>query len=321
MTDTPPLHRRWPNAQLFVVENRRILFQPVAKNGCTSLKTLMVDLSDIPDKAAVRERVHEATDSARTGLHLKDRSAEEVARILAAPDYFRFGVVRDPFDRLVSAYVEKFVVKRGAAYQHYATGPVVAAVQGRAEADHAAGITFRQFVEHVIGVPPERLDPHWRPQIDYFRDVALDRLYGLGDFDLLQRDLSLHCGEPVRIDHRNRSRGQTRLVAEGVADMPPAALERIAMRLTSESFFDADLGLRVGCYFAADLTLYRAAAAACAARRRALRAEAALGPAAPAAEPAGLLRLDPDRLATLRKALSLNGLRRGLGLAPLPRRR
>ena len=321
MTDIPPLHRRWPNAQLFVVENRRILFQPVAKNGCTSLKSLMVDLSDIPDKAAVRERVHEATDSANTGLHLKDKSAENVARILAAPGYFRFAVVRDPFDRLVSAYVEKFVVKRGAAYQHYATGPVVAAVQGQAEADHAAGITFRQFAEYVTATPPERLDPHWRPQIDYFRDVPLDRLYGLGDFDLLERDLSLHCGEPVRIDHRNRSRGQTRLVAESVADMSPAALEGIAMRLSSESFFDADLGLRVGCYFAADLTLYRAAEAACAARRRALRAEAALGPAAPATGSAGPRWIGPDRLAALRKGFSLNGLRRWLGLAPVPRRR
>lgn len=319
----PRFHLHWPNDQMFVVENRRILFQPIAKNACTSLKTLMVELSDHPDRAAILRNVHTGTDDGRTGLLLRDHDEDRARSFFAAPGFFRFTVLRAPLDRLLSAYVEKFVVNRAEPYQHYATGPVVATVQGRetaAEADHATGITFRQFAEHVIAQPLHGLDPHWRPQIDYLTSLGFDHLYTIADLDLLARDLGAHLGRTVDIGHKNRSR-ETRLVHEpGAADRLPREIEQRVKGLDSDSFYDADLRAKVAAFFAADHTLHAAAAAAQAARRQAIAAEARLGeaePLAPRAEP-GRLRTPAGR--RLRKALSLNALRRALG-RPVPQRR
>ena len=326
MSHPAPFHLRWPYPQMFVVQHRRILFQPVAKNACSSLKTLMVDLSDLPEseKETIRRNVHKATDRGSTGLQVKDYGEEEIRAIFADRGYFRFAVVREPFDRLVSAYLEKFVTNRRGKVQHVATGPVIAAVRGLeapSQKDHARGITFREFVEHVTDQPFHRLDPHWRPQSDYFRVIPFDHLYGVEDLDMLQHDLSLHCGEPISVPHRNRSRETKLERVAGVADMMPAQLEARAKGLSSESFAEPDLVERVARHFGSDATLFRAATAAQEARRRALRAEAALGGAVAAdrAE-AARVTLPGPRMRRLRKALSLNGLRRAAGLPPVPRR-
>ena len=304
-------HRRWPNEQMFVVEERRILFQPIAKAACTSLKRLMVELSDHPDKARILTNVHARTFRSDTGLLIGDKSAAEAERLLAASGFFRFVVLRDPLDRLVSAYVEKFVVNRMEGYQHYATGPIVAAVQGRSrpeEADHAAGITFRQFAEHVIATSDDALDPHWCAQAAYLTSTGFDHLYTVADLDMLARDLSAQCARPVSIGHENRSRDTARRHEPGMADRPPREIEGRVRRIATESFYDDPaLRARVAARFAADHTLWRAAEAAQAARRRLATLEARAVPAP----------LPPAR--RLRKALSLNGLRRALGRPPVPR--
>lgn len=351
MRPTRPLNRRWPNNQVFVAENVRLLYLPIAKNACSSLKRLVVELSDIPEREAVlKTSIHQITDSTNTGIQLKDKTAERAAEILGDEGYFRFVVLREPFDRLVSAYVDKFVQHRTEAPYILDTGAVVSAVQGvagAAEADHTAGITFRQFAEHITAQPPRSLNAHWCPQIEYIEGVDYPHAYTLGDMDLLERDLTTHLGRPVALHHRNRSRGGERERVPGAADMVPAALEPVANRIASESFYEDD-GLRalVAAYFARDLTFYRAVRDANAARRAAqdgaedatpdgtrAQAQAPLPAQAPAStplhptlqwpaprpSPADAPPPAPGETRPLRKRLSLNGLRRSLGRGPVSR--
>lgn len=272
-------HRDWPAAQVFAVESVRVLYQPIAKCACTSLKRLMVDLSDIPARAAVLAGdVHHLTDTGGTGLILFDRTPAEVARVVAAPGWFRFAVVRGPFDRLVSAYIDKFVVNRHKPFFREVLEPLWLAAQGVDDAravDFDRGISFRECVSAVTRLPRAGLDAHLRPQVDYLDAVGLDRLYAMEDLDLLAADLARHCGRAVDLPHANRTRARERPRLSGLADVPGCDLDETALRSDSAGFYDAALLAEVAQLYAADITLHRLAADAGAARRATGRASGA----------------------------------------------
>ncbi len=300
-----PFHRRWPNDQVFVAENVKLLYLPIAKNGCSTLKRLMVELSDLPDRdRLLAGDIHQTTDRSRSGIQLKDREEAAARALLADPGYFRFVVLREPIDRLVSAYLEKFVLNRRDPGNMATIRPALAAAQGVAPeaVDFERSASFRAFAEFVLAEPRHRLDPHWRPQSDYLAEIPMAHRYTMADLDLLAADLGARLGRPVAIGHANRSREAARAERPGAADLLPADLEGEARRLSAESFADPALLPRLEALYALDLTLFAAVAAETAARR----AAAAPAPVPPAPLP-------------LRKRLSLNGLRRALGLAPVAR--
>lgn len=287
-----PFHQRWPALQVFVVDSRKLLYLPIAKNACTTLKTLCVELSDLPpaEKAEILHEVHGQTDGRRTGLQLKDRSLAEVSEVLTAPGWMRFAVVRDPYERLVSAYVEKFVIRR--ERKGSITAPVVAAMQNAAhpgEADLAKGISFAAFLEFVLSAEHHTLDPHWRRQIDSFDAMACTHLYAMEHLGTLAGDLGRHIGREVRLGSANRKRIAPVRRARGVCDLLPGDLDA-PETLHPDSFFDADSRARVAVAFAADLTLHRTVLRENAQRR------------------AGEQAAPTPR--SLRKRLSLNGVRR-----------
>src|SRR5438128_1729082 len=148
----------WPLAQILVVERYGLLYRPIAKNACSSLKRMMVTLSDIEGKELMLSapNIHDSIDQHRTGAKLLDLEHDRAVALLTNPDVFKFAVVRDPFERLVSAYVEKFVINRTTPGNRQHTGPVVGAVQG-GPPDFDRGITFADFVRTVTAQDPATL--------------------------------------------------------------------------------------------------------------------------------------------------------------------
>ncbi len=68
---------------------------------------------------------------------------------------FIFTFVRNPFQRLVSAYLNKVQVRKDRVWQRYAL---------RRGLDPEAEVSFDRFVEIVCSHLPEDNDQHWRPQ-------------------------------------------------------------------------------------------------------------------------------------------------------------
>ena len=197
-------HVGWPYSQMMVIPSKRLVYVPIAKNGCSSVKRLMVGLSGLSHPPEMLEHVHACLDFYETGLQLKDWPTSSRQRFLCEPGWFRFAVLRDPCERLVSAYLEKFVYNRHLPGNQIHTDPVVRAVQGTAVADHLRGISFGEFLRSLdqsSGVPP---DPHWCDQHDYLPAELTDlRCYALHQLPLVAEDITVFCGHPVHLGHDN----------------------------------------------------------------------------------------------------------------------
>lgn len=317
MPSYPYIH--WPLGEIFVIENHKVLFCPIAKNACTSLKALIMRLSDIPDREAhIANNIHHTSSKGRTGIKLWEKAPDLAEEAIDSPDYWRIAVLREPSERLLSAYVEKFAVNRRVPGNQGHTGKVVAAVQGAAspeDADFETGITFRQFAEYILSVPPESLDSHWIPQANYLAGVAYTHLYTVEALDVLAHDLAVRTGGPVSIGHTNKARDDSAAaLVENAADLLPREFRNIS-KVRAECFFDDALRARLERYFALDHTLYAAAADTMRLRRAALDQ-----PGAPHPPVQATVETAPEASRVqLRKALSLNGLRRALGRPPARR--
>ncbi|MCB1701814.1 MAG: sulfotransferase family 2 domain-containing protein [Halioglobus sp.] len=196
---------RWPYGSMMVSEADKLFYIPVAKCACTSLKSMMINLAEIDRPEIARELgVHFVTDRFNTGVQLKDKPIDTAREILASDQYFKFSVIRDPYERLVSAYLEKFVYQRHADRNLIHTRQVISEVQGSEQIDIGRGISFDQFVEYILRQDPYDLDPHWRPQYLYFLGVPhVSRIFRLENIQHLEQHLKEKLGLEVRLGHAN----------------------------------------------------------------------------------------------------------------------
>lgn len=198
---------RWPYGAMMVSERHKLFYIPVAKCACTSLKSMMVRLAGVAQpEIALELGVHLVTDRFNTGVQLKDKPIDQARDILASDEYFKFSVIRDPYERLVSAYLEKFVYKRHSQRNLIHTRQVISAVQGTEDINLQKGISFDQFVEYILQQDPFDLDPHWRPQHLYFKGVRhISRIFRLDNIAELERYLLEHHDVTVKLGHENRT--------------------------------------------------------------------------------------------------------------------
>ena len=239
----------WPYSQIMVIPSLRLMYVPIAKNACSTLKRMMLDLAGFPANSSAQAHVHECLDFYQTGLQLKDWPISDVDRFLTAPGWFRFAMLRDPLERLVSAYMEKFVRNRLLWGNRVHTAPVVTAVQDTSTPNLDEGITFRQFASYIATTPAEQLDPHWRPQRLCLpvRGAQVARFH-IDEFDLLEDQLRSWCGTVPVVGHHNRTVNKvTRSSQQMHADLAPSHLDLIPA-VYPEDLVDDEIGCSLATY-------------------------------------------------------------------------
>lgn len=144
------------------------VYAPVPKVACSSLKKLLLKLlgdlaPGLPDfKSNKEDEVHfhlfldNLLSLARFQLH-------EANEILLSPDIFKFTFVRNPFNRIASAYLNKFVTERANTNQWIHTKPVFESVHGEQTDLLKDSISFRQFISYLCAARDADLDKHWAP--------------------------------------------------------------------------------------------------------------------------------------------------------------
>ena len=258
-----PPYRSFPLKQAMIADPARVIYLPIAKNACTSLKTLMADLGGLAD-ARKAKGIHRLLDGEKTDLLFLHRRQAEIDARLADPDWMRFVVLRHPIERLVSVYVEKFVLHRLVPAAGITIDPVILRSTGKwglGQADYERGISFRQFAEDVLREDPKRLDPHWRHQSLVLDHIPFTHVYTTDHMGVLKADLEAHTGGAIDLPHKNRARDGSEVAATGpcLADALPGDLDT-PQKVPPAQFLDADLKTRLEAHYAQDILLYQMAA-------------------------------------------------------------
>jgi hypothetical protein len=105
----------------------------------------------------------------------RESTRKMLPHIIRSPDWYKFAVVRNPYDRLVSAFVDKFC---GPGLMQPWVQSVIRDV-GSDNDDGKPGINFIQFIEYLEGQDMDSTNRHWRRQSYILESVKLDRLVNL----------------------------------------------------------------------------------------------------------------------------------------------
>lgn len=179
------LQRSFLDYAVHVSTKHRFIYVINPKVACSSILWTLRrlenrDADSVPGKVGV---IHDRSDSPLACPSDLKASVE----LLEDDGYFRFTFVRNPFDRLLSCYLNKIVrptVQRGLA--HRAAGR-------KSESDDLMPID--EFVEVIAKQSIVEMDPHWRPQwAQTLQGVA--RFDAIGRFEDFDRELS-RIGESI----------------------------------------------------------------------------------------------------------------------------
>ncbi|WP_305972068.1 MULTISPECIES: sulfotransferase family 2 domain-containing protein [unclassified Mameliella] len=250
-------HRRGPwDGSILVVEPARILFCPIAKVANTSVKDWALRLSG----HRTDKPVHTLLDSGKVRLQARYHSEREFDAIMRDPDWARVALLRDPVDRLISCYWDKFVRNRRVSSVLHHTTPVYRFLLREEEITEEQveeGITFRQFCHYINLAPREEMDPHWAPQSRYLETCRWDHLFRIEDIDAFERFVLDRCGPDLqgeRLGMQNVAPRHAGTVDEMLADVPPAKLDKFR-NLPNAVLLTPDIEDFIRDYFALDYVL------------------------------------------------------------------
>uniref|UniRef100_A0A4X1W2C3 Carbohydrate sulfotransferase n=1 Tax=Sus scrofa TaxID=9823 RepID=A0A4X1W2C3_PIG len=190
--------------RIFVCDKHRILFCQTPKVGNTQWKKVLIVLNGaFPSIEEIPENV--VHDHEKNGLpRLSSFSNEEIQMRLKT--YFKFFIVRDPFERLISAFKDKFVhnPRFEPWYRHEIAPGIIR--KYRRNRTETRGIQFEDFVRY-LGDPNHRwLDLqfgdhiiHWVTYVELCAPCEI-RYSVIGHHETLEEDAPYILKE-AGIDH------------------------------------------------------------------------------------------------------------------------
>ncbi len=155
----------------YVLEDLALVYVETPKAACTSLKHAVAALTGIDFRAMLNTKL--AAKTAELAIHdrdlfplptLLDLSPERLEHILRAPDTLRFCVVRNPYMRLASAWLDRFV-----CHSLSPRAPILTKLElpdYRADWSYLR-LRFAEFVRHLYRHEwPRFSNHHWQPQTE-----------------------------------------------------------------------------------------------------------------------------------------------------------
>ncbi|QDL94412.1 sulfotransferase family protein (plasmid) [Paroceanicella profunda] len=169
----------------------RYVYFETPKVACSTIKRFLIK-NELPgtelfDKGELSYEEFDFLHNREFSPLLNVKQAYPFRRLLQ-PDsgFFRFCFVRNPYDRLLSAWLDKIVGDRPQALQ-------VKAVLGLS-ANATREISFAEFVEVVAATPAALMDPHWRPQ-HLHNCVDVMDYHFIGRMERLEEGMAHVCRE------------------------------------------------------------------------------------------------------------------------------
>ena len=170
---------RTPNtrlARMLVDSQHKVLYCSVPKCGSTSWLLMVAYLSGkVNMKLTTQEdnkfQAWKKEEMARIGIKYLDRYPSYTA-MTYIKDYYKFLIVRNPYERLISAYADKFNDVPDRRYYHMRYGKTIIRLFRKNPTRDALSkgndVTFPEFISYVIYQWKHRVgfDEHWKPITD-----------------------------------------------------------------------------------------------------------------------------------------------------------
>ncbi|XP_049574732.1 carbohydrate sulfotransferase 8 isoform X1 [Syngnathus scovelli] len=174
---------------IFVEDKHKVLYCQVPKAGCSNWKrTLMVLAGVTSDPQSITH------DTAHFGNFLKTLNSFDRQGIMRRLNsYTKVMFVREPFERVVSAYRDKF--ENPNDYYHKGFGrPIISKYRPNATKSALAsgnGVTFQEFVQYLLDVHrPVGIDIHWEPTNQVCNPCLIDYDF-IGKFENMEEEADL----------------------------------------------------------------------------------------------------------------------------------
>jgi hypothetical protein len=217
------------------------IYSMIPKNGCTTLRVSIALANGMIADKSQWEWIHLNNDSFRPNL--KDLA---LAR-------YRFTILRCPYGRLVSCYLDKIARRTADAVKFQGTS-------GISDLDR---LTFRRFCDELTRPDVLESNMHWRPQIDFLVYADYDDYFCFENFAEIAGTLRNKIGLSV-IDARPMAKhdsSQYKMVhaTQSFADVE---LQYVEAMLESgfyprpDRFYDAALFEQISSIYRSDLALY-----------------------------------------------------------------
>ncbi|XP_054476514.1 carbohydrate sulfotransferase 8-like [Anoplopoma fimbria] len=173
-------------SRVFVEDRSRLLYCEVPKAGCSNWKRVLMVLRG--SAASTLDIPHNAAHYANHLRRLENYDHAGIAERLRS--FTKLLFVREPFERLVSAFRDKFESPN--SYYHPVFGrPIISRYRANATRTAlrtGAGVTFREFVQYLLDVRrPVGMDIHWEP-VSQLCHPCLLRYNFIGKFESLEEE-------------------------------------------------------------------------------------------------------------------------------------
>lgn len=233
----------YPEKNFIVNEEYSFIYVSIPKVACTSMKTMIFLLSHDPKELEVKNEILQNPSlvhiSALKPFLLSNYSHQQAQKLIGDPKYFKFTVVRNPYSRLVSGYISKFVKNQDPNI----TEAIIEKIyqQKNLEPNYQKGITFRQFIYYLYSTGDRYLDEHWQSQHRILGGINLDFIAKFenlnDDFNYIKSKLNI----PLDLAKINTTSYNQQKSKDSYADYYIDELKRLSEFPHSRSFYTPDL--------------------------------------------------------------------------------
>ena len=172
-------------SHVIVNEKYKVLFCYIPKISCSNMKRIFLVMENLYPSIETADSPTMHREIVRLSRYRHEK------REYMLKHFYKFLLVRDPFERLVSAYRNKLEGSRGKSFFPSMSKNIIAKYRyngAKILPGQDYNVTFTEFVRYLIDNPPWSVNEHWMPYVDLCRPCNIQYDF-IGSIDTLQRDV------------------------------------------------------------------------------------------------------------------------------------